>query len=149
MHTAKSQDNIPAEMKMPKFLREEFLVLHMKNVESSCIPSVPTMDANPSLNPSASAPALLQPQRAVATPPIRGGVRPRSPGAGIPTRFDHAIAADEADVHAATMMAYRSSAALLEPLPVKILQNTFSDRTHVHCTAMARVLIPAQCSAIS
>ena len=33
--------------------------------------------------------------------------------------------------------------------PVNFLQNTFSDRTHCICTATARVLIPAECSAVS
>ena len=33
--------------------------------------------------------------------------------------------------------------------PVNFLQNTFSDRTHCNCTATARMLIPAECSAVS
>ena len=36
-----------------------------------------------------------------------------------------------------------------DALPVEILQNTISDRVALHCTATARVLIPAECSAIS
>ena len=34
-------------------------------------------------------------------------------------------------------------------VPVENLQNTFSDRTRCICTATARVLIPAECSAVS
>ena len=34
-------------------------------------------------------------------------------------------------------------------LPVKISRNTFSDRSALHCTATARILILAQCSAVS
>ena len=34
-------------------------------------------------------------------------------------------------------------------VPVNFLQNTFSDRTHCNCTATARMLIPAECSAVS
>ena len=33
--------------------------------------------------------------------------------------------------------------------PVEIMQNTFFRSNALHCTATARVLIPAQCSAIS
>ena len=36
-----------------------------------------------------------------------------------------------------------------EAQPVEILQNTFSDRTLCIFTATARVLIPAECSAVS
>ena len=38
-------------------------------------------------------------------------------------------------------------AGLVEP--VEILQNTFSDRTHCIAQLMARILIPAECSAVS
>ena len=33
--------------------------------------------------------------------------------------------------------------------PVDFLQNTFSDRNALHYTATARILIPAECSAVS
>ena len=36
-----------------------------------------------------------------------------------------------------------------EHVPVNFLQNTISDRAALHCTATARILIPAECSAIS
>ena len=74
--------------------------------------------------PSASAPALLQP--AAATPPPSRAAgddvrRPRSPGAGIPTRFDHAVAANAADENADAMLRYQDTAALLEPLLKRLL----------------------------
>ena len=39
--------------------------------------------------------------------------------------------------------------SVMAPSPVEILQNTFFGSNALHCTAMARILIPAECSAVS